>query len=182
MPIGIFTNSGHPACPAPAASTSAAVAATTAGGCGTPARASVRNADTLSWTRASAARLGTAVATPAASILSRASAMTATCSCTGSSTSAPRRAATSRAASSQPDGSRPRAGTSCTRRTCRVIRHRHSPAGDSASTRCPARASTVAHCRAVSPAPSLSSISMTASEFRAHVPWALHAALSHLHA
>jgi hypothetical protein len=38
-------------------------------------------------------------------------------------------------------------------------------AGDSASTRCPARASTVAHCRAVSPAPSLSSISMTASEF-----------------
>ena len=42
---------------------------------------------------------------------------------------APRRAATSRAASSQPNGSRPRAGTSCTRRTWRVIRHRHSPPG-----------------------------------------------------
>jgi len=104
-------------------------------------------------------------ASPASAILSRASAMTVTCSCVGSSTSAPRRAATARAASSQPNGSRPRGGTSCTRRTCRVIRHRCSPAGDSASTRCPARASTVAHCRAVSPAPSLSRISMTASEF-----------------
>ena len=56
MPIGIFTNSGHPASPAPAssapaASSSAALAATVAGGCGTPTRASVRNADTLSWTR-----------------------------------------------------------------------------------------------------------------------------------
>ena len=161
VPIGVFTNTGRPSS-APASS--AAVAASTAGGCGRPSRVSVLNADTLSCTWASAPKSGTAVASPAASIRCRASDITATCSCTGSSSPARRRAAMRSAASSHPNGSRPIAGTGCTWRTCRVIRARQSPAGHSASTWYPARASTVAHCRAVSPAPSLSRISMAASE------------------
>ena len=156
VPIGVFTKTGSPS--SAASSSSAAVAASTASGCGRPTRVNVPNADTLSCTWASAPNSGTAVASPAASIRSRASDITATCSCTGSSRSARRRAAMPRAASSHPNGSRPTAGTGCTRRTCRVTRARQSPLGDSASTWWPARASTVAHCREVSPAPSLSSI------------------------
>ena len=86
MPIGVFTKTGSPS--SAASSSSAAVAATTAAGCGRPTRVNVPNADTLSCTWASAPNSGTAVASPAASIRSRASDITATCSCTGSSRSA----------------------------------------------------------------------------------------------
>ncbi len=91
VPIGAFTKAGSPS--SAASSSSAAVAATTAAGCGRPTRVNVANADTLSCTWASALHSGTAVAGPAASIRSRASDITATCSCTGSSRSARRRAA-----------------------------------------------------------------------------------------